>query len=79
LDRVAEEVEAYLASIADNTDSKPNQPFTDLADVVELLLSYKENPYQRLGDMFGIYEKASRKIVLLISEQLKLDIDEKLK
>jgi hypothetical protein len=67
------EFTAYLTSIATpGEDGKLNQPLTDFISVLDL---YRENVagLGRLTDMFGVYEKATERIILAMAQKLGLE------
>ncbi|MBF0385597.1 MAG: LysM peptidoglycan-binding domain-containing protein, partial [Candidatus Omnitrophica bacterium] len=66
--RVAQEVSAYLSSIA-NGDA----PFTDFVKVIELYLSYKIG-FSFLNDFLGIYERATEDIILEFAARLGIEV-----
>ena len=73
--RVAQETTAYLSSIAEGSrGGDTNAPFTDLVKVIELYVSYRENPLRRLDDWFGIYEQASERILQLIAREFQMTV-----
>ncbi len=72
--RVAQEMTAYLASIADeDADGTPNMPFTDLVKVGRLYISLSSG-FGALSDMFGIYRDATAHILLLFARQFNIEM-----
>ena len=77
--RVRQEVKAYLASIVRDNETKANPatPLTDVVKIVTLYIDQRENPFARLSDLAGIYEKASKRILVLLAGRLNCEgVDE---
>jgi hypothetical protein len=72
--RVAQEISAYLSNIVDEESSdRLVAPFVDLVDVIQVHVSYKQNPFARLEDFFGVYEQATARILLRFAEKLEVN------
>ncbi len=78
--RVAQETTAYLRSIAGRPeDAEPNAPFADLVKIVQLYISSSTDPYTKMGDLYGIYKKASERILHLLADKLSgIEMDTKI-
>lgn len=77
--RVAQETTAYLRSMAGRSeDREPNAPFANLASLIQLYISRSTNPFSAIEDPHRIYEKATGRILRLLSDKLSgVEVDTK--